>query len=165
MKKYTGTIISNSPRETMELAREIAAKLKCGDVVALDGPLGAGKTCFVRGLASGLNIDENAVSSPTFVLIHEYAPAANNDKIYNNNSSTTLIHIDAYRIRGSDDLESIGWDEILQSSDNIIIAVEWPENLGTALPEDRLHINLDHLGESQRQITIEPKGKMGFRKW
>ncbi len=103
--------ITNSPEETFEVAKEFAQKLKIGDVVTLDGDLGAGKTAFTRGVASGLEITD-AVVSPTFTVVNEYV-----------NGKIPLFHFDVYRIDSSDDLYDIGWEDYL-TRDGIIM-VEW----------------------------------------
>lgn len=140
---------SNSPEETMEIGARIATRLRPGDVIALHGELGAGKTCFVRGLASGLGLDPRRVSSPTFVFVQEYAPAPDAPP------GVTLVHIDAYRISGEDDLDGIGWGEIM-AADDVIVAVEWPERVAAVLPEDHIKITLEHAAyEHQRRICIE----------
>ena len=156
----------------MALAAALAAHLRAGDVLALEGPLGSGKTCFVRGLAQGLGLDPSAVSSPTFVIMQEYRRSKSKvesrkakvgkprSKIQiadppgrNPKSLITLVHIDAYRVNGADDLETIGWSELLQAPD-IIIAIEWPSRIGSALPANRIDVTFAHEGEHTRSITI-----------
>ena len=136
------THITSTPHETIELARHLAATLRAGDVVVLDGPLGAGKTCFVRGLAAGLGLDPSHVSSPTFIICQEYE-----------NGDLRLAHVDAYRLSGPEELDSIGWRELLEA-DNTIVAVEWPSRIASALPESCVCVDLEHLSETQRRITI-----------
>ncbi|MFM9957073.1 MAG: tRNA (adenosine(37)-N6)-threonylcarbamoyltransferase complex ATPase subunit type 1 TsaE [Phycisphaerales bacterium] len=145
----------DSPEATEALAGALAALLKPGDFVALRGELGAGKTRFVRGLARGLGHGAGAVSSPTFVLVHEYestgfsggtAGGAGRGK------PTTLVHIDAYRLKGADDVDSIGWDELLESA--CVVAVEWPERVEARLPARRYEVFIDHAGENERDVTI-----------
>ena len=136
---------SSSPEDTERIAQALAARLVPGMVVALEGDLGAGKTCFVRGLARGLGADADAVSSPTFVLEHRYPATV---------GGTPLVHIDAYRIRSQADLESIGWDELLAAGDAVVV-VEWPSRIAGAMPESVLSVRLRHLGEDRREIEIE----------
>lgn len=126
---------SVNPEQTMQEAAGLAQSLRGGAIVTLSGDLGAGKTCFVRGLARGLGLDSESVSSPTFVLVHEYA-AANADGL-------ALIHIDAYRLSGSEELESIGWREIIERTD-AIVAIEWPERIADEIPEEHIAIELTH---------------------
>lgn len=136
MKEY----ISKSPLETLNIAKDIASKLKKGDVIAYRGNLGAGKTTFTRGLAEGLNIKTD-VSSPTFSLVHEYR-----------GDSVTLFHFDMYRIDNMDDLYSTGFFDYLDL--NQIIAIEWSENIEEYLDFDIITINIDAIDESTRKITV-----------
>lgn len=148
----------------MAIGSAVARAAQPGDLITLDGQLGAGKTQFVRGMAKGLGLDVAQVASPTFVLMHEYdlatTPAAARGLEY-------LVHIDAYRLNTLADLESIGWDpaggstgasmeqEIRQGA---IVVVEWASRLGDTLGEDRLAITLEHTGDNTRRITIEAHG-------
>lgn len=134
---------TSSPEETERIASALAMRVAPGTVITLEGDLGSGKTCFVRGLARGLGADPSMISSPTFVLEHRH-PC----------DSGTLVHIDAYRIRGADDLASIGWDELIASGD-AVIAVEWPSRIAPALPAVRIDVRLRHAGEDAREIEIE----------
>ena len=102
---------TNNPDDTYNIAREFAKNLKAGDVITLDGDLGAGKTAFTRGVAEGLGI-KDAVVSPTFTVVNEYV-----------NGKIPLFHFDVYRIDSSDDLYDIGWDDYLNREG--IIMVEW----------------------------------------
>ena len=102
---------TNNPEDTYNVAREFAKNLKAGDVITLDGDLGAGKTAFTRGVAEGLGI-KDAVVSPTFTVVNEYV-----------NGKIPLFHFDVYRIDSSDDLYDIGWDDYLNREG--IIMVEW----------------------------------------
>jgi tRNA threonylcarbamoyladenosine biosynthesis protein TsaE len=126
---------STSSAMTMQIAATLASSLRPGDILTLSGDLGAGKTCFVRGLARGLGLDVRAVSSPTYVLVHEYQPE--------DRRGLALIHIDAYRLNGSEELESIGWREILERT-NVVIAIEWPERIADEIPEKHIAIQLAH---------------------
>ena len=139
----------------MAMAAALAGQLRAGDVIALEGPLGSGKTCFVRGLAKGLGIDPSAVSSPTFVICQEYE--GKKSKTKNPKSSITLVHIDAYRVNGPDELETIGWSELPQAPD-AIIAIEWPSRIGSALPAKRIDVTFAHEGERARSIAIAIAG-------
>ncbi len=140
--------ITNSEEETRAVARRLAGCLCGGDVISLDGPLGAGKTCFVRGLAEGLGIDPRQVSSPTFILCQEYEPpdpAAG--------SALTLAHLDGYRLASHDELETIGWDELLDS-EHTVIAVEWANRIAIALPDSRIEVQMAHVDEYRRELVI-----------
>jgi len=148
-------VTSHSEEETRRVARELAARLHPGDVVALEGPLGAGKTCFVRGLAEGLGLDPREVSSPTFLLCHEYEPA-------DDDAGLRLAHLDGYRLAGPDDLETIGWDDI-RSAEDTVIAVEWAERLGAMLPPERVTVRLAHAGPTTREITLHVPAALADR--
>jgi tRNA threonylcarbamoyl adenosine modification protein YjeE len=133
-----------SEEQTMALAARIAEALLPGDIVTLDGPLGAGKTCFVRGLARGLGIDPAQVSSPTFIIRQEY-----------DGPDVTLTHIDGYRVTGPDELETIGWDELLDCSETIVV-IEWPSRLDSAVADRvTLAVTFEHISAGQRELTVE----------
>lgn len=134
---------SSSEDETRAVARRIASALEPGDVIALDGPLGSGKTCFVRGLAEGLGLNAADVSSPTFVIAQEYA----------NDAGRVLVHVDAYRLGGPEELESIGLEN--PDEKDAIIAVEWAARLGNALTGPRVHIDFTHEGDTMRGLAID----------
>lgn len=141
---------SDSVERTIALGSIIAKLLQPGDVIALEGELGAGKTQFVRGLAAGMGLDEEAVSSPTFVLMHEYLP--------DDEDAPALVHIDAYRLEGSGDLATLGWDEggsgPGELADNAVVVVEWASRIADDLPADALFIEITHEDESSRQVEI-----------
>lgn len=137
-----------TPEETEAVARGLAAAIKAGDFLALRGDLGAGKTRFVRGLADGLGLDATQVSSPTYVLVHEYARTPG--------SGPLLTHLDCYRLRGEEDLDSIDWEGLLGSG--AVIAVEWPERIEARLPSKRIEVFIDHAGQDERLISISRVG-------
>ncbi len=153
------TITTTNEKATILFAQILASLLKPGDFIALTGDLGAGKTRFVRGLAQGLGIDPEPVCSPTFVLMHEYTAHSSGSQ-----AEIVLIHIDAYRLNTSDDLESIGWDELCQQT-HTIMAVEWADRINNNCPTDRLDIHIEHVNEHQRQLTVKPQGQLCKRKW
>lgn len=144
-------IQSGSEARTRTLADTLAASLQGGDLVALEGPLGAGKTCFVRGLAEGLGIDPRQVSSPTFVLVHEY-----------DGGRLLLVHVDAYRIEDVAELAGIGWDELIGDRE-AIVAVEWAGRVAAALPERRITVRLAHVDQNERCVTIIAPAGMADR--
>ena len=134
--------VTHSEEETATVARELAAGLKAGDVILLSGNLGAGKTAFVRGLAAGLGLDPEEVSSPTFTLVHEYR-----------GGRLTLYHADLYRLERVA-TEDIGLDEMGVSDG--VLAIEWPDRLAHALP-GAVEISIDIVDETTRRIVI-PSG-------
>lgn len=147
------TLTSHSDSETEQLAARLAEKLRGGDIVTLEGPLGAGKTCFVRGLARGLGLDEKQVSSPTFVITQEYAAQ----------TGPTLVHMDAYRLHGTDELESVGWEEMV-SSPSVIIAVEWPSRIADAMKTlPHIAVTIQPVSMSSRRITIHAHEDLAAR--
>lgn len=138
---------SRSAEETQALGRALGELLRGGDVVALSGPLGAGKTCFVQGLARGLGVAEGvAVTSPTFVLVAEY-PAR-----------VWLRHADFYRVESYARLEDAGFDD-LAGPDGVLV-VEWPERYPDALPPERLELTIaPDPSSGAREIRIEARGE------
>lgn len=135
------TYVTSSYQETQHLGEDIAKKLSPGDVVALYGDLGAGKTTFMQGLAKGLGITHRIIS-PTFIIVRKYELNAKR-----------LYHIDLYRTETVADLEGIGLEEIL-SDREAIIAIEWPDKMGKLLPKNRLEIQFKWINENERKITI-----------
>lgn len=135
--------ISQSPEDTQRIGEELARQLKTGDVVAMFGGLGMGKTAFVRGMAKGLEIDGAEVSSPTYAIVHEY-----------NNGKIPLYHFDMYRVSTWEDLDSAGFFYYLSLRG--IIAVEWSENIEGALPKKQvIDVTLTQGNkENERIITI-----------
>ena len=133
--------ITNSQQETNHFAIAFAKKLAAPTIVQLEGEMGAGKTCFVRGLCEGLGGDPRQVSSPTFSIVQEYVVANGN----------RLVHVDAYRLSGEDELVSIGWDELLQDA-GAIIAVEWPSRIQKAIPASALLLQIFHVDLHTREI-------------
>ena len=134
--------LSNSEKETEKIAADFAKKLSGGEVIAYTGNLGAGKTCFTRGLARGLGF-KGDVSSPTFALVNEYR-----------GGRLDLFHFDMYRIRGFEDLYSTGFFDYI--SENGVIAVEWSENISEILDEKTIFIDIRQAkSQNSRIITIK----------
>ncbi|MBP5319515.1 MAG: tRNA (adenosine(37)-N6)-threonylcarbamoyltransferase complex ATPase subunit type 1 TsaE [Kiritimatiellae bacterium] len=132
----------HSVEETWALAREVAAKLRPGMVVALQGDLGAGKTTFMQGIGGALGVSR-PVTSPTFTLSVEYPTPR-----------FKLVHMDLYRLSGPDDLLTIGYPEYLENG--AVVAVEWPERAGDLIPADAVRLTFSLTPEAEtRQITIE----------
>ena len=134
--QYTTT----SPAETEAIGAALGKILPAGTVIAYRGDLGAGKTAFTRGLARGLGCTD-LVTSPTYTIVNEYL-----------GGRLPLFHFDMYRLRSSDDLFDIGWDDYLDRGG--ICAVEWSENVDDAM-EGAVSITIEKLGEDSRRITIE----------
>ena len=132
--------LTNSPLETEAVGEKLAKILMPGTVIAYRGDLGAGKTAFTRGLARGLGY-RDPVTSPTYTIVNEYL-----------GGRLPLFHFDMYRLRSSDDLWDIGWEDYLDRGG--VCAVEWSENVADAL-EDPVFITIEKLGEDARRITIE----------
>jgi len=143
-------VVSTSPQETIDLGKRIAALLTPGSVVALNGPLGSGKTCLAKGIAYGLGINEN-VTSPTYTIISEYQSGEQ--------GYPTLFHIDAYRLNNDRDFEDIGGPEIIASSDGISV-IEWSERIPKSLPRNTITIDLEITGASSRLIKIHGLDKL-----
>lgn len=137
------TITTNSEQETFDFAQNYAQELQGGEIIGLDGDLGAGKTIFSKGLAKGLDV-KNIVTSPTFVIMKVYD--ANHPKI------KKLCHIDAYRITSAEDIIAIGAEEYFNRSDAVTI-IEWAGNIKKILPPKTKFIEISHLPENQRKIT------------
>lgn len=141
---------SHSEEDTRSAAIELARELVAGDVAALIGPLGAGKTAFVRGLAEGLVLaPDERVSSPSYALVNEYALASET------RGATLLVHLDLYRIEGDDALEALGFGDF---GDHAIVVVEWPEHAPNALAVATVRIDIADIGGDSRRITISRRG-------
>ncbi len=133
---------------TERLGQQLASSLRSGDVVALHGELGAGKTCLVRGLAKGLGLDEGLVASPSFSLINEYP------------GSVSLFHIDCYRLHPEEAIEELGLEEYMEGRG--ITAIEWAERV-SFLPDNRLEISFRITGPDGRLLKIEAYGDIARR--
>ena len=134
------TFLTNAPQETEALGETLAKTLMPGTVIAYRGDLGAGKTAFTRGLARGLGYTE-PVTSPTYTIVNEYL-----------GGRLPLFHFDMYRLRSSEDLWDIGWEDYLERGG--VCAVEWSENVEEAL-ESFILVNIEKTGDESRRITIE----------
>jgi tRNA threonylcarbamoyladenosine biosynthesis protein TsaE len=147
-------LVIESPSETvsLEVGRRLGQCLQAGDVAALWGELGAGKTLLARGIARGLGIPAHVrITSPTFTFINEYEGRLH------------LYHLDLYRITAADGLETLPWREALFGTG--VALVEWPERLGAALPPERWDIHLEITGDTSRTITICPQGSENISRW
>jgi tRNA threonylcarbamoyladenosine biosynthesis protein TsaE len=144
--------VSNSPEETIEVGRKVGSQLKGGEVVAICGALGSGKTHLIKGIASGVGAAESKkVTSPTFVIINEYKsrPSEGLDK-----GRLDIYHIDAYRLGSNLEFEMIGFDDYCQPGS--VVLIEWADKIESALENiDYIRAELFHAGESKRKIHIE----------
>ena len=148
----TGVFEVKSVEETWELAKKLAAELRPGDVVCLEGDLGAGKTTFTQGLAAALGVP-GRVTSPTFCIVQEHRASADPQPPTSNLQPPFLVHMDLYRLHGEDDVIAIGWEDFL--AEGAILVVEWPERAGTLIPDDAKHVVFTHLdGEESRRIEF-----------
>lgn len=139
---------SNSPEQTIQLGKKIAAKLKGGDIVLLHGDLGAGKTTLVKGIALGLGIRDE-ILSPTFTLMNVYGI-----KTLKQKNIKTLVHIDTYRLENEKQLIEIGAEDYL-GDQNTICVIEWPEKLKKLLKNKKtINVTIEHT-ENERLIKIE----------
>lgn len=143
-------VILRSPEETAAFGADLAPLLRAGDVLALDGDLGAGKTTLVRAVAAALGVDPAAVASPTFVIAAEYAPASA--------LAPPLVHVDAYRLSGAEDLEAAGYEHL--DDGDAVVLVEWAARVAGALApaadEGRLaRLALVHTGPETRTIRLD----------
>jgi tRNA threonylcarbamoyladenosine biosynthesis protein TsaE len=129
---------------TVRLGGYLARQLAPGDVLAVSGPLGAGKTTLVRGLAEALGIDADAVASPTFALAHTYR-----------GDEATLVHLDLYRLSGSREAEAAGLQELLYDPEAIVV-VEWPEQAAALLPRHAVWLQLQVVADGRRVQQVLP---------
>jgi tRNA threonylcarbamoyladenosine biosynthesis protein TsaE len=132
--------LTHAPGETEAIGEALGRVLTAGTVLAYEGDLGAGKTAFTRGLARGLGAVE-PVTSPTYTIVNEYL-----------SGRLPLFHFDMYRLRSSDDLFDIGWEDYLDRGG--VCAVEWSENVSDAM-DGAIRIRIEKCGDEDRRITIE----------
>lgn len=138
------TIQTHSPEETQTIGRQIGETLKAGDVVALVGDLGAGKTCLTQGIARGIGIaSQEVVNSPSYTLINEYA------------GKIPVYHIDLYRLQHHADIIDLGLEEYLEGKG--ICVIEWADRMSDLLPANPIQITIKWVDESTRTIEIQPK--------
>jgi tRNA threonylcarbamoyladenosine biosynthesis protein TsaE len=136
-------IITHSPEETIEFGRELGSKLKGGEVVAICGPLGSGKTHLIKGIATGIGAkDSRSVNSPTFVIVNQYI------------GRLDIYHIDAYRLNSIAEFEMLGFDDYCYPQS--VVLIEWADKIEAALrPIDYVRIELEHSGKTTRVIHIK----------
>lgn len=137
-------LISTSSDRTRQLGAQLGRALQPGDVICLQGDLGAGKTTFVQGMAEGWGSIDSA-SSPTFVLVN----------LYRRVDGAQMYHLDAYRLESTREAEDLDLDFMMMHG---VLVIEWPERLLDLIPPQRLWINFDHLDEDQRAMRISANG-------
>ena len=135
-------MISGDPTKTFYIGRILGEALTAGDIVALTGELGAGKTCFTQGIARGLGVPEvYQITSPTFTLVNEYPGRLN------------LIHLDVYRLSSSRDLQDLGYEEFFFGKG--VTVIEWAEKIRDIIPEKSLSVTMAYLDQNQRSIDMK----------
>ncbi len=137
-------IITKNETETVNLGKQIASSLKCGDVIALYGDLGSGKTRLVKGICLGLDVKQ-MVNSPTFIIVNEYS----SQKFQN------IYHFDLYRMKTEDEVLAMGFEDYLNHES--IVLIEWPEHIERLLPPETIKIHISHTveDETHRWIKLE----------
>ncbi len=137
------TLVTHSPKQTRKLGTIMGKRAQGGDIYLLSGNLGTGKTCLIQGLAFGLGVKEYACS-PSFMIAREY------------HGNLTLYHLDLYRLDNIEEIFDLGLDEYFR--EDTVCAIEWAEKGSGALPRDNLIIELEHMGEDSRRISLIPRG-------
>ncbi|MBI2823635.1 MAG: tRNA (adenosine(37)-N6)-threonylcarbamoyltransferase complex ATPase subunit type 1 TsaE [Planctomycetia bacterium] len=140
-------ILIDAPTEdaTRALGQALAVLLPAGAIVALEGPLGAGKTRLVQAICAAVGIAPETATSPTFVLMQEYQ------------GTRTIVHVDAYRLRDEEEFLALGADELWESG--AIVLVEWADRVSGCLPRERLRIAIRETGESSRRFEMDAVGE------
>ncbi|HWY79122.1 MAG TPA: tRNA (adenosine(37)-N6)-threonylcarbamoyltransferase complex ATPase subunit type 1 TsaE [Candidatus Sulfotelmatobacter sp.] len=142
-------IITTSFQKTQEFGESFAHDLKGGEVLALYGDLGSGKTTFMQGLAKGLGITRSIIS-PTFIIMRTYEMKSN----IKDTGVRTLYHLDLYRIEEESQAIDLGLEELMGNPENIV-AIEWPDKIENILPEKRINLFFEYLGDDKRQIRVD----------
>jgi len=136
---------SRSPEQTRRVGRRLGEVLDAGDVICLQGDLGAGKTTLVQGIAQGWG-SLDSVSSPTFILVN----------VYRRPDQSQLFHMDAYRLDSAPEAEELDLDTMLAQG---ALLVEWPDRMNGLIPKERLWVNLEHIDEEEREMKFKSTGK------
>jgi tRNA threonylcarbamoyladenosine biosynthesis protein TsaE len=139
-------LISRSAKETINIGKRIAKRLKHSDIICLFGELGSGKTVLAKGIAQGLGIRADRISSPSFVLIRQYLQA-----------KIPLFHFDLYRLKNEKEILDLGYEEYFYGAG--LSVIEWADRLKHLLPKEYLKIKLEVKGENKRKITLIPLGR------
>lgn len=139
------SIITSSPEQTWRIGEMLGSRLKPGDTLCLYGDLGAGKTNFAYGIAQGLNVREQYITSPTFTFVNEYQ------------GRVPFYHIDLYRLEDHGELENIGFEEYIESDG--VTVIEWAEKAEDDLPQERLSVYLSYVNEKNRELGFLAEGE------
>lgn len=144
-------ITSESPEQTIELGRKIGQQLKGGEIIAVCGPLGSGKTHLIKGIAAGTGAqDRKRVTSPTFVIVNEYKGRTSASAV----EPLDIYHVDAYRLNSLDEFEMIGFDDFCYPGS--VVLIEWADKIEAALQTmDYIRIEINHAGKTKRKIHIK----------
>ncbi|GJQ53258.1 MAG: tRNA (adenosine(37)-N6)-threonylcarbamoyltransferase complex ATPase subunit type 1 TsaE [Anaerolineaceae bacterium] len=142
---HTLEVKSHSPEQTRELGERLGRALQLGDMLCLQGDLGAGKTTFVQGIAQGWG-SLDSVSSPTFILVN----------MYRHTNGGQLFHMDAYRLDSTGEAEELDLDSMLAEG---ALIVEWPERMQSLIPNERLWVEFTQSGEEEREMKFNARGK------
>jgi tRNA threonylcarbamoyladenosine biosynthesis protein TsaE len=145
LDSHTIEFFSRSPEQTRRIGMRLGGALRAGDLICLQGDLGAGKTTFVQGIAQGWG-SMDSVSSPTFILVNMYRRA----------DGSQLFHMDAYRLDSTPEAEELDLDSMLAES---ALIVEWPERMAGLIPAERLWVNLEHIADEEREMKFNASGK------
>ena len=152
LDSHTMDFFSRSPEQTRRVGRRLGGALETGDVICLQGDLGAGKTTFVQGIAQGWG-SLDSVSSPTFILVNVYRRA---DQGRGGGTSPLLFHMDAYRLDSAPEAEELDLDSMLAQG---ALLIEWPERMNGLIPKEHLWVNLEHIDEEEREMKFKASGK------
>ena len=136
---------SRSPEQTRLVGSHLGSALETGDVICLQGDLGAGKTTFVQGIAQGWG-SLDSVSSPTFILVN----------VYRRTDQSQLFHMDAYRLDSTPEAEELDLDSMLAQG---ALLIEWPERMNGLIPREHLWVHLEHIDEEEREMKFKASGK------
>jgi len=136
---------SRSPEQTRRIGTRLGGALQVGDVICLQGNLGAGKTTFVQGVAQGWG-SRDSVSSPTFILVN----------VYRHDNHDQLFHMDAYRIDSAPEAEELDLDSMLTDG---ALLIEWPERMDGIVPEEHLWISFEYIDDEEREMKFKARGK------
>ena len=145
LDEHSMDFFSRSPEQTRRIGARLGGELRVGDVILLQGDLGAGKTTFVQGVARGWG-SLDSVSSPTFIIVNEYR----------RDNGGRLFHMDAYRLDSAPEAEELDLDAMLADG---ALLLEWPERIGSLVPDEYLWIQLEHINEEEREMKFKAAGK------